>query len=128
LKYFKGVFPTIKRFNIATLIVLILLCLAFTAIKFSLNNIALNLVTVTIFSTRLLIITLLDFVFWSLVLQVIFSWLPNANFHPMAQISYLINSPILKPIRTIMPTISNIDFSPMIALIAIKFIEILILG
>ncbi len=63
--------------------------------------------------------------------QVIFSWLVsfgvvNLRNPAVSQIHHLINrfvNPILEPIRKIVPSFGGLDFSPIIALLALSWIK-----
>jgi len=83
---------------------------------------------------NLLLFAALDFVqqllslyFYILIIVTIASWLIRGGYNPVIAILVKISDPILKPIAKFIPTIAGLDFSPLIALIIIKAIEILIM-
>lgn len=56
-----------------------------------------------------------------LVLEAIFSWVnPHAPFAPFIR---ALNSPVLSPLRRLIPALGGIDFSPMIALIILQVLN-----
>lgn len=60
-------------------------------------------------------------------ITIITSWInPAAYQHPLVQIAVQITSPLLKPCRKILPPMSGIDFSPILALIIIYAVMFLI--
>jgi YggT family protein len=71
---------------------------------------------------------------WLLIASVILSWLVAFNvINTRNRVVYLIGdfvervtAPVLRPIRRVMPNLGGIDLSPMIALIAVWFIQTLI--
>jgi YggT family protein len=56
-------------------------------------------------------------------LAVIFSWFPGSARHPVVQFIRRVAEPILKVARKIMPRTGMIDFSPILAFIALTIIE-----
>ncbi len=53
-----------------------------------------------------------------IILEVVFSWVnPHA---PMAPFIRILNEPLMRPIRKVVPLIGNIDISPMIALVLLQ--------
>jgi YggT family protein len=59
----------------------------------------------------------------ALILWCLLSWFPNVNRYenPWRYLSMIVE-PVLAPIRRVVPTIGNIDISPMVLVIAINFI------
>ncbi len=75
---------------------------------------------------NMLLFVLLNFTWWLLTilqfcifLTVILSWFPNARTHPVSIFVRRITEPILRPIRSFMPRTGMIDFSPIVAYLAI---------
>jgi len=75
----------------------------------------------------ILVLTLFRIVQWVLyglmallVLEAIFSWVnPHAPFAPFIR---LLNEPLLRPLRKILPPVGGLDFSPMTALILLQIL------
>ena len=56
-----------------------------------------------------------------LVLEAVFSWVnPHAPFAPFIR---ALNQPVLSPLRRLIPVLGGIDFSPLVALIALQVIN-----
>jgi len=79
------------------------------------------------FSAIKLLMTLLMTYFFLIIVAVILSWLGRRMHHPAIPLVYQLTEPVLKPFRRIIPPIAGIDLSPLFALIAIRFL-ILLLG
>jgi len=59
-----------------------------------------------------------------LVIEVIFSWInPHA---PLAPFIRALNEPLLRPIRKVVPLISNLDLSVLVALILLQIAQLLL--
>ena len=62
-----------------------------------------------------------------IIIVVISSWISvTANRHPLVQVASQISAPLLRPARKILPPISGMDFSPILALIFVFAIMFLI--
>ena len=79
------------------------------------------------FSIIKLIMTLLMTYFFLIIIAVILSWVGPGSRHPFMPLIFQLTEPVLKPIRRVIPPIAGIDLSPLFALIAIRFL-ILLLG
>jgi len=82
----------------------------------------------------LLIDTLLTIAFWIILIHVIMSWLINFNVINVRQpLVYQIwtglnrlTEPVYRPIRRMLPDLGGIDLAPMIAILALFFIQNLV--
>ena len=76
--------------------------------------------------------SLVNFLFeilnWAIMIRILLSWIPHDHYHPAIQVLYQITDPILEPFKRLIPPISGIDISPILAFIALKFLRDLILG
>ncbi len=63
-----------------------------------------------------------------LILARIFvSWFRMNPYSPIVQFIFGVTEPVMKPFRRLLPTYSGIDFSPILVLIVIGFVERLII-
>lgn len=61
--------------------------------------------------------------FWILILaRVILSFIRIDPYHPLVRLVYDLTEPILAPIRRILPPMSGLDFSPLIALLLLQLL------
>lgn len=68
-----------------------------------------------------------DIYFWIIIVRIFLTWIPSINwynepFKTMAAVSDV----VLEPFRKIIPAVSGIDFSPIIALFALSLIRTLV--
>ena len=78
-----------------------------------------------------LIDTLINLYIWVLIGQVILSWLvtfkvvntQNPIVNQIGTLLYRLTEPVLGPIRRLLPRLGGFDLSPVIAVIALIFIE-----
>lgn len=73
---------------------------------------------------------LLDFVLLLyivlILMRVVVSFIGADSYHPLVPLVLQLTEPVLKPVRRVLPNVSGIDFSPMLALLAITLARVLI--
>jgi YggT family protein len=61
-------------------------------------------------------------------IRVILSWIsPGGSSHPLLLMVYRITEPLLSPVRSHLPTMGGVDFSPVIVLFGIQIAERLLI-
>lgn len=68
----------------------------------------------------------LDVLFFSVIVSAVVSWVPSIQSSPVAEVLAYLAQPVLAPCRRFIPLMGGIDFSPLVALVAIKAIEMLV--
>ncbi len=70
----------------------------------------------------------LQIYFWIIIVQALISWVNPAPWNPIVQFLNRATEPVLAPIRRYLPTGWGLDFSPMVALLAIYFARTFVIG
>lgn len=61
---------------------------------------------------------------WIIIAQAVISWVNPNSYNPIVRFLYAATEPILYPIRRKLPiSFGGIDFSPMVAILAIIFLQ-----
>jgi len=123
----RRVIPSIGRLDTASVILMLVLEILGVWIISRIGSTAMNLQQIVAFSAIKLIMTLLMTYFFLIIASVILSWVGQRMRHPIIPLVYQLTEPVLKPFRKFIPPIAGIDLSPLFALIAIRFL-ILLLG
>jgi len=84
----------------------------------------------------LLIVSILDIMWWIIIVSFVMSWLVafnviNLNNQFVYSIYNAVNAvtePIYRPIRAILPDLNGIDFSPMVVLLGLMFLRTFIIS
>ncbi|MBI5190066.1 MAG: YggT family protein [Nitrospirae bacterium] len=71
--------------------------------------------------------TILEVYFWMIVANAVLSWVNPDPYNPIVRFLYSATEPVLRPIRRRLPML-GIDFSPLIVCVAIKFLQIFLVG
>ncbi len=64
--------------------------------------------------------------FFTILIQVILSWVSPGNYNPAVALIHSLNEPLLGRARRILPPISGFDLSPILVLIGLQLLEILL--
>jgi YggT family protein len=60
---------------------------------------------------------------WLIIIRVVLSWVPIDPYSPMVRMLREITDPVLEPFRRLIPPIGGFDFSPIVALFVLEFLE-----
>ena len=118
--------PATTSIDLPTLVVLIAIEGLATWLLLSLASYTASWdVLATFVLLRLVSLTLSLFT-WTIVVYIILSWISPGGYHPLMVMLSELNQPILRPIRRILPPMSGLDLSPLLAVILIHAISIAI--
>ncbi|OGV48965.1 MAG: hypothetical protein A3F46_03455 [Legionellales bacterium RIFCSPHIGHO2_12_FULL_42_9] len=102
--------------------------LKFAFLNFFFLHNALPLLGIALFTFVNLIIQPCNILFYAILIRVVMSWF-NPDWHnPFASVLIAVTEPPLRMIRNVLPNFGMIDFSPIVAIVALKVIELFALG
>ena len=127
LKPLRRLIPGFGGIDIASLLLMLALqMLALTLITL-LRGAALHPVGLLLWSIAELLGLLLNIYMFSILIQVVLSWVnPNAD-NPAVSLLYSINEPLLAPARRLIPPLSGLDLSPVVVLLGLQLAKMLLL-
>ncbi|MDR0276706.1 MAG: YggT family protein [Paucimonas sp.] len=70
----------------------------------------------------------LNIFFYALIISVILSWVAPGSHNPGAELINQICDPFLAPFRRILPNLGGLDISPILAFMALKLIDMLVIN
>jgi len=70
----------------------------------------------------------INVVIGAILIQVILSWIAPGSYNPLIGLVHRIADPALAPARRIIPPISGIDLSPLVALVVLQLLKILLVA
>ena len=65
---------------------------------------------------------------FSILIQVIMSWINPNSYNPLLSVLYSLNAPLLAPARRIIPPMGGLDLSPIAVMVALQLVGILVVG
>jgi YggT family protein len=122
----RRIVPSVGRLDTASVVVMFLLELIQLVIISQLSQAGFELQFMLLFSLRKLLVTLLMTYFVLIIARVIVSWIGSQSRHPLIPLIYQLTEPVLRPFSKLVPPISGIDLSPLFALIALRFLLLLL--
>jgi YggT family protein len=126
LKPLRRIIPTFGRLDTAAVVLMLALEFLSVWITSRLGSAPLGPAAVAVFSVTKLLATLLMTYFFLIIAAVILSWVGGQLRHPVIPLVFQLTEPVLRPFRKLIPPIAGIDLSPIFALIAIRFLLLLI--
>jgi YggT family protein len=67
---------------------------------------------------------LVNLYFFVLIAMIIVSWVAPGSRHPAIELIWQISEPVMAPLRSLLPNMGGIDFSPILVFIGINIVQI----
>ena len=129
LKPVRAFLPHFKRIDSASLLMVIvfeIIAVWFTLkLKSSMNPSLLGLIVLSLGTTLGEFVRIFT---WSIIIQAFLSWIAPDPRNPIVSVLNSITAPILSKARTVLPSTPGVDFSPIIALVALQLTLMLIVN
>ena len=122
----RRVIPSIRRLDTASVLLILALEIFSVWIASRISSQPLDFLHIVELGLKKLAATLLMTYFFLIIASVVLSWVGAQMRHPVIPLVYQLTEPVLRPFRKIIPSIAGIDLSPLFALIAIRFLLLLI--
>ena len=124
----RGTLPTVGGIDLACVFLLVVLQFAeLWIITGILGNRVAAIALVVLSIAELLQLATYVFLF-SILIQVIMSWINPGSYNPMLGVLYSLNEPLLGPARRIVPSLGGLDLSPIVVMVALQLVAILLVG
>ena len=122
----RRVIPSIGKLDAASVVVILVLEMVQLTIISLLGPVDFGILYLLLFAIRKLLFTLLMTYFVLIIARVIISWVAARSHHPLIPLVYQLTEPVLRPLSRLIPPIGGIDLSPLFALIALRFLMLLL--
>ncbi len=124
----RKIIPSIGKIDTASIALTLLLVIIKSFLIYAVfSNYQLSLVQLFIISLREIITLTFNIFIFSIFIQAILSWVNPDPYNPFSSILNNITSPVLRPIRQVLPPMGVIDLSSLVALIGLMFLKLLVL-
>ena len=128
LKPLRRIIPGIGGLDVASIVLMIALQLIEILLIAFLAGASPNIVGLLVISIGKLIALLLNVYMFSILIQIVLSWVGGGGHNPLVSLLYSLNEPVMRPARRILPPISGIDLSPILVFLAIGLLKILLVA
>ena len=123
----RRVIPSFRQYDTSALLLMLLLQLVSLIIVIMLRGVSVSFVALLLVAIGELVILAFNVFIFAIVIQVILSWINPGNYNPVNALLTSITSPVMGPIRRLIPPVSGIDLSPLVALIGLQVLKMLVL-
>ena len=121
--------PKFQSLDSASVIILIALQMALTWLSLKMISILdPDLLSILIFSIGEIVAKFVRLLIWAIIINALISWFSVGSYHPIVDVINSITSPLLDRARKVLPMSTGLDFSPLIAIIALQLVLILIVS
>ena len=123
----RRVIPSVGKIDTSALLLMLGLQMVSFGLIALLRAGQVSIVSLLILSLAELVGLFLNVLLFSILIQVVLSWVSPGAYNPAVSVLYSITEPVLRPCRRLLPPISGIDLSPLVALIGIQLVKMLLL-
>ncbi|MEO1896029.1 MAG: YggT family protein [Methylococcales bacterium] len=127
LKHLRRVIPSIGRADTSCILLALIIQISSTYTILMLKGVSLSVTALFLLTVSQLITTLLNIFVFAIFARAILSWFSHGYSNPAATLLQSLTEPLLKICRGMIPAISGIDLSPLVAIIALQLAKMLIL-
>ena len=122
----RKVIPSAGKYDTAALLLMLLLQLTSLVLMVLLRGASVPILTLLLLAVAELVLLLINIFIFSIIIQVVLSWINPGTYTPVGALLQSITSPILAPIQRMLPPVAGIDLSPLFALIGLQVLKMLI--
>jgi len=124
----RRVIPSLGGIDIASLLLLLILQILELLAVGLISGVSFQPVGLVILAVAELLSLLFQIYFFTILIQVVLSWVSPGGHNPAVTLLYSLNEPILGRARRILPPIHGFDLSPIVAMIIIQLLTILLVA
>lgn len=123
----RSIIPNYQNIEIATLLVIWVVTMIKVVLLKIFSFSGVNLLFIPFIAIFDAARVALDVFLFSIIVVAIYSFIPSPQLGQLAEVANRFADPILNPIRQYLPKVGAIDFSPLVAFVLIKLIDLVVL-
>ncbi|MCG6864279.1 MAG: YggT family protein [Thiogranum sp.] len=127
LRPMRRVLPSVGKLDTSALVLMVALQMLSFYLIALLRGGGVSIGALLILSVAELIGLFLNVLLFSILVQVVISWVNPGTYNPAISLLYSLTEPVLRPCRRLIPPISGLDLSPLVALLGIQLAKMLLL-
>jgi YggT family protein len=127
LRPLRKVIPGVAGLDLASLVLALLLKAVELTLLAWLLGLGLNPLIALAWAIPALVGLVISVFLFAILIRVILSWINPDPYNPAVDLLHRITDPILEPAQRLLPPISGIDLSPMLAMIGLVLLQMLLL-
>lgn len=123
----RRIIPSFRQYDTSALLLMLLLQLISLLIVVLLRGASVSFITLLLAAIGELVVLAFNVFIFAIVIQVIISWINPGTYNPVNALLYSITRPVMGPIQRLIPPVSGMDLSPLVALIGLQVMKMLVL-
>ena len=123
----RRVIPSFRQYDTSALLLMLLLQMISLVIVVMLRGVGVSFIALLLAAIGELVVLAFNVFIFAIVIQVIISWVNPGTYNPVNALLYSITRPVMGPIQRLIPPVSGIDLSPLVALIGLQILKMLVL-
>jgi YggT family protein len=123
----RRIIPSFRQYDTSALLLMLLLQLVSLVIVVMLRGVSVSFITLLLAAIGELVVLTFNVFIFAIVIQVILSWINPGTYNPVNALLHSITRPVMGPIQRLIPPVSGIDLSPLVALIGLQVLKMLVL-
>ena len=123
----RKVIPSIRQYDTSALLLMLLLQLLSLTIIVMLRGVSVPFIYLLLAAIGELVVLAFNVFIFAIVIQVIISWVNPGTYNPVNALLHSITRPVLAPVQRLIPPVSGIDLSPLVALIGLQVLKMLVM-
>ena len=123
----RRVIPGFMGIDFAAIVLMIVLKAVEIFLIVLIKGVSIKISGLVVLSIAELLRLLINVYFFTILIQVIISWVNPGTYNPAVSLLYSINEPLLSRARRIIPPISGFDLSPIVVIILLQLISMLLI-
>ena len=129
LQFLYNFIPSWQTIDIAAIVLMLLLkMLELALVHIGLYGQSMSPIGLVLLSTANLLSLMIYIFIFAIAIQAILTWIARDSYNPLNDLLFHLNEPLLRPVRRLIPPLQGIDFSPLVAIIALQLADILVIG
>ncbi|MGI9245807.1 MAG: YggT family protein, partial [Steroidobacteraceae bacterium] len=122
----RRIIPSRGRFDVASLLALLIVHFAKTMVLLLLQGLPLLLGPVLFAGLRGLLVFVVQFYFYAVLVYALMSWFAGTGYSPAGKLLSRLCEPLLAPIRRLIPPLGGLDLSALFLMVALQAVLILL--
>ena len=124
----RRIIPGFAGIDFAAILLMLTIKIVELLIILFLQNVSISFPGLIVFAIAELLNLLKNVFLFTILIQVVISWINPGAYNPALSLLYSINEPLLGRARRLIPPISGFDLSPIVVLILLQLVAILLIA
>lgn len=128
LRYLRRVIPGWGGLDLAAVVLMLVLKIIELWLTYRILGYAADLDGLAVMAVAELLSLALYVFLFSILIQVVLSWVNPGGYNPIIGILHSLNEPLLSPARRLLPPVAGLDLSPILVLVLLQLVSMLLVA